>query len=567
MAKLDNSLYTTVKAHIDNNYEIPSDLKYEPLKVMDQTFEIFVDGGRVVSINVPSKLPITYINFLKGLVGALQADISSHENVPHYPNSFDKNSFQGLFKKMETDVTGECETLYAVSPMSAEWRRELTKFVPKEDPIEIVKSKNYGVCTKRPYVYFGVPEGAAYYGITHNNEEKQIIKHLFEARLLAGKQGPIYKAEVISSVTASPVLFGKQKAEVVSYVQFTLNSVEQDTSDVWKKTEEFISINSLLFANDNSTIFTRGDPHAVAKGQRYLQEMVALLQAPNNLSKESFLLKFNFLVVLLESFNSKQLTQMTESLEIYKTSKNLAISGMWTIYRDALSVTRSTEAYEHIKTWVLNKKIVGEEAAEVISIMGGSLSNSSVDLAKDFFKFAIEPAVVELQYVNNSVLLASSKLLRFVDDLFIIETAIPYLEKELKHAIQTDDTNKAQVYVTVLGNLAHPSILKVFSPYLEGHIPVTKYLRTQIVTNLKALAYLKNEYVRAVLFSILRNTGEIYEVRVAAALNLFVAVPTAEMMQVLAHMTHFDPSTHVRAVLTYSINSAASLKHPRFTEL
>ncbi|CAB3258668.1 unnamed protein product [Arctia plantaginis] len=569
VAKLDNALYTTVKTHILNNFEIPSDLKYKPLKVMDQTFEIFVDGGRVVSINVPSELPIPYTNFLKGLVGALQADLSPHGNVHDYPNGFDKTTFQGLFKKMETDVTGECETLYSVSPMAAEWRRELTKYVPKEDPIEIVKSKNYGVCSKRADVYFGVPEGAVFKGMTHNNEEKQMIKHAFEARLLVGKQGPIYKAEAISSVTASPIVFGKQKPEVVSYIKFTLNSVEQDTSESWKKTEEFSSINSLLYTSDNSSIFTYsyGDQEGVSKAYHYLKEMSPLLQDPNNLSKEGFLLKFNFLVNLLASFNSKQLIQMTESLENSKTSKNLAKTGIWTIYRDALSVAGTTVAYEHIKSWVLNKKIVGEEAAEVITVMGASLSNPSLDLAKDFFKFAIEPAVVELKYVNNSALLATSKLLRSVHDPFIEETVIPYFNKELNDAIQNDDTSKAHVYITVLGNLAHPRILKVYSPYLEGHIPVTKYLRTQIVTNLKALAYLKNEYVRAVLFSILRNTGDIYEVRVAAALNLFIAVPTAEMMQVLAHMTHFDPSTHVRAVLSNSITSAASLKDPRFKEL
>ncbi|CAH1643965.1 unnamed protein product [Spodoptera littoralis] len=88
-----------------------------------------------------------------------------------------------------------------------------------------------------------------------------------------------------------------------------------------------------------------------------------------------------------------------------------------------------------------------------------------------------------------------------------------------------------------------------------------------MVISLKTLANKKDEYVRAVLFSILRNTAEPYEVRVAAALNIFLAFPTSEMMQIMAHMTNDDPSVQVRGVIATSISFAANLKDPRFAQL
>ncbi|XP_075987385.1 uncharacterized protein LOC142984007 [Anticarsia gemmatalis] len=569
LAKLNNPEYAAVKSKIANNKETPSDLKFQPLKDLDQVFEIFIEGGRVVSLNFPTSFSVVNENLLKALVSAIQVDVSAFGHVHEYPNSFDKESFQGLFKKVEADVTGECETLYSVSPLSAEWRRELPEFVAEQDPIEIVKSKNYGSCSKRVVHQFGVPEGAVWKGIAEDNDEKQFIKHTSEARIVAGKQGTIYKSEVVSSVSASPLLVGKQKVEVYSYVSFYLKSAVEDSAK-WQKAKEYRSVKSLLFSMDNSyTFFTLGAEQNIAKAQQILQEITPFLQNPNKLPQSQFLTKFNVLIYVIAALNAEQLKTLTSSIDIAKNSKNVAKAGMWTIYRDAVAQAGSTAAFEEIKSWVENKKIEGEEAAEVVTAIGASLVNPSHSVLNEFFKFATSDVVIQQKSLNNSALLAVSRLYSYADDdQFVLETVIPHFAKELKHAIQNGESSKAQVYVKVLGNLAHPAILNVFAPYLEGSVKVSTYLRTQMVTVLKPLAsYRKNDQVRAVLYSILRNTAEPYEVRVAAALNIFMAFPTAEMMQVLAHMTHDDPSTQVRAVLANTIVFAAGLKDPRFAEL
>lgn len=552
--------------------DVPLDLNYQPVQITEQPFEVFVEGGRVISFIIPSSLSVENENLLKALISALQVDLSPSDHVHSFPNSYDKENFQGLFKKMESDVTGDCETLYSISPVSAEWRRELPKFASIEDPIEIVKSKNYGSCQRRVALKFGVPEGAVWNGIASENEEKQFIKHTSESRLLAGKEGTIYKSESISSVLANPLLFGTQKVEVYSFVKVYLSSVQQTNEVEWEKTEkkeeEYRSVNSLLFSMSESMFFPKVGDQNIANAQKLLQEITPLLQNPNQLPKADFLSKFNVLVRVLTSLSPKQLDQMTNSIVIAKSSKNVIKNNMWIIYRDAVAQTGTIAAFEQIKSWILTKKVQGEEAGELIHAISYTLRYPSYKVMTEFFDFVTNPVVTEQQFLNNSALLAATKFLRYANnDFFVVRTVISRFSEELKQAVEKGDSNKAQVYVRLLGNLAHPDILKVFAPYLDGRIAITKYLRIQIVASLKTLANMKNDYIRAVLFSILRNTAEPYEVRVVAALNIFLAFPTAEMMQIMSHMTNTDPSTEVRAVLANGINFAAGLKDPRFAEL
>ncbi|KAJ8707492.1 hypothetical protein PYW08_010744 [Mythimna loreyi] len=568
LAKLSQPLYAQLQDKKITYSNVPSDLNFQPVQFTDQPLEIFVEGGRVKSFNVPLILSVAHENLLKGLISALQVDISPFGHLDSFPNSFDQNTFQGLFKKMETDVTGECETLYTVSPVSAEWHREFPKLASEEDPIVIVKSKDYGACKNRAAIYFGLPESAVWNGLANENEEKQFIKHFSESRLVAGKQGTVFKSEVKNSVFVSPLLFGKQKAEVYSYVKVLLSSVQEISDAQWNKTAETRQIDSLLFSLSESMFIPKVTNQSIANAQKLLQDLTPLLQMPNELPKADFLSKFGILVRIIGSLNSEQLTLLTSSIDIAKSSKNVAKNGMWIIYRDAVAQAGTVAAFREIRTWILTKKIQGEEAAELISSIGAALRYPTKEVFTEFFDFAMNPVVMEQQYLNNSALLAATKFMRFSDEhLFVVNTVIPRLSKYLKQAIDDGDSNRAQVYIRVLGNLAHPDVLMVFAPYLDGSIRVTKYLRMQIVASLKTLANLKNESVRAVLFSILRNTAEPYEIRVLAALNIFMAFPTAEMMLVMAEMTNYDPSTQVRAVLANGLNLAAELKDPRFKDL
>lgn len=564
LAKLESPMFAQFHDQVTRE-EWPTGLDYNPVEKFEHPFEIFVQGGRVVSLKLPESLSVPNENLLKGLIGALQADLSTYNHVDDFPNSYDKENFQGLFKKIESDVTGECETLYSVAPVSVDWHRELPDFA--EDPIEITKSKNYDSCTKFVDFNFGVPEGAVWKGLALYNEEKQFIKHTTETRLLVGKHGTIYKSESFDSAVANPLLFGKQKAQVHSYISFNLLSIQPESSKEWVKSEEYRKVDSLIFRYDPKTIIKASEKY-IADAQKLLQEMTPLLQDPSVLPKSDFLSKYKNLIRLIMFMSPEQLAQLNNSIEVAKSSKNVAKNNMWIIYRDAVVQAGTYTAFQEIKNWIQSEKVKGDEAADVISSMASVLRVRTKKVMSEFYDLVMSPEVQKQEYFNTTALLAVSKFIASNgDDSFLMEKVIPRLSEELKKAIEIDDKNKAQVYVRVIGNLAHPEILKVFAPYLDGHVPVTKYLRIQMVISLKSLANTKDIHVRAALFSLLKNTAEPYEIRVAAALNIFLAFPSHEMMQIMAHMSGTDPSTQVRAVLTNGITFAAGLKDPRFTEL
>ncbi|KAG6446639.1 hypothetical protein O3G_MSEX004534 [Manduca sexta] len=604
-------------------------------------------------------------------------DLSPHRSIHSAQDNYDKEQQQGLYRKMETDVTGDCETLYTVSPVAAEWRRELPKFASEEDPIEITKSKNYGHCHHRVAYHFGVPDGAEWTGTAHRPEEEQFIRRATVSRILAGKQQrPIYKAETTSTVNVHPHLYGKQKAEVHSHVHLQLASVEQDHEPEWPQPEGNHVAKNLLYSmspkqiasHDSSSSSSSSESHehiraevqgkqrkprsakpqkviAISKvivkrndddtsassssssdsssayvndevpninepayaalymspqqhndkkqnpmnAQKLLQDIAQQLQNPNNMPKADFLSKFNILVRVIASMSTAQLAQTSRSIEAAKASNNNIKSDMWMIYRDAVAQAGTQPAFQQIKTWIESKKIQGEEAAQVVASLPTTLRYPTREVMTQFFKLARDPEVKDQSFLNTTALIASTRFINMGQvnnesahsfypthmygrlarkhDSFVLEQILPPLAADLQQAIERQESHKAQVYIKAIGNLGHPEILKTFAPYLEGQIKVSNYLRVQMVQNLQVLAHQKNKQARAVLYSILRNTAENYEVRVAAIQNIFMAHPTGAMMQAMAEMTYEDPSVHVRAALKSGIESAAQLKNPRYWNL
>ncbi|XP_028160656.1 vitellogenin-like [Ostrinia furnacalis] len=670
LARLENPQHATVHQELPGNRQLPSDLKYQPVDKLDQPFEININGGRIKSLNLPSDLPLAKENLLKGLISALQLDLSTYRHVRRPETGYDKKTEQGHFRKMETDVTGDCETQYDVYPAVPEWRRELPKFIKDEEPIMISKTKDYGHCHHRVAYHFGVPEGSEWSGAAHRNHEEQFIRRATVSRILSGKQGPIYKSETTSTVHVNPQMYGKDKAEVLSYVQLYLVSYEKDVEAEWQKPEHYREINNLLysitdkrvmitdrsssdesaedyfkadevfeattekkinrmrrsvhsseekkaasssmsasssegsiFMNDNvpennqpayAALYMMPQTRADKKqnpmnAQKLAQELAQQLQNPNNMPKADFLTKFNILVRVIASMSWEQLSLTSRGIEVAKSSNNKIKADMWMVYRDAVAQAGTMPAFQQIKTWIQNKKIQEEEAAQVVASLVYSLRYPTKDIMIQFFKLAVSDEVRQQKYLSSTALIAATKFINMGQvnnetahsfypthmygrlsrkhDAFVLEEILPRLSEDLKQAIQQGDSNKAQVYIKAIGNLGHRGILNVFAPYIEGKIPVSTYLRRQMVKNLRVLAHQKDVFARAVLFTILKNVGEPYEVRVAAIDNIFMARPTVSMMQAMAQMTHNDPSVHVRAVLKESIISAAELKIPHYRDL
>lgn len=149
----------------------------------------------------------------------------------------------------------------------------------------------------------------------------------------------------------------------------------------------------------------------------------------------------------------------------------------------------------------------------------------------------------------------------------VVQQYIPYFARALKEAVSREDSIKIRTHILALGSLAHPRILNVFEPYLEGKEPMTHFQRLTIVVALGQMAKTYPKVARPVLFRIYQNTGEATELRVAAVFQLMKTNPPAQLLQRMAQFTNDDQDPQVNSAVQSAIKSAASNLQPSEQQL
>lgn len=176
-------------------------------------------------------------------------------------------------------------------------------------------------------------------------------------------------------------------------------------------------------------------------------------------------------------------------------------------------------------------------------------------------------AQVNNQTARNNYPVNSFGRLADRNNRMVVDEVIPHLAKKLNEAVLRKDSPNVLVFVRALGNLAHPDVLSVFEPYLEGKKPVTDFQRLAMVVAMDSYRLNFRKTARSVLYKIYQNAGERHELRVAAVFQLILTRPDAAMLQRMAEQTNIEPNLHVRAAVKSAIESAAKLVAPEWTEL
>ncbi|KAL0267736.1 UNVERIFIED_CONTAM: hypothetical protein PYX00_009919 [Menopon gallinae] len=304
------------------------------------------------------------------------------------------------------------------------------------------------------------------------------------------------------------------------------------------------------------------------------------LQEPSHIPQINTLERFSILVRTIRTMSVEQLHQASEELWV-KESDNTGAQkpgrSYWMAFRDAVAQAGTGPALVIIKEWILTDKIHREEAAQIVASLAESTMHPTSEYMKQFFELVQDQKVMQQEYLNTSAIYTFTKLVRMAqvdrksihnrypvhafgrftpaDDRVVAEEYIPYFGSKLQQAVQEQDSPKIQVYIRALGNMAHPKILAIFEPYLEGELPMTDFQRTLIIVSLNDLSRTHPRIARSVLYKTFSNIGEIHQVRVAA-------VPPVNMLQRLAQYSHDDPSIQVRSAIKSAIESAALLKNP-----
>ncbi|KAK6620190.1 hypothetical protein RUM44_006591 [Polyplax serrata] len=327
--------------------------------------------------------------------------------------------------------------------------------------------------------------------------------------------------------------------------------------------------------------------------RKIAEQLGQALQDQTHLTKESTLEKFSILTKVLRTMNVKQLEQVVQELYTPEKENSQEVTGTarntWMVLRDALAQAGTGPALMTITNLITTQKLKGEEAAQVVSVLTETTRYPTTEYMNTFFELVKNPKVVTEAHLNTSAIYAFTKLVRLAqvnqktlhnrypvhafgyltsqDENTVVETYIPYFAQQLEQAIKEGDSHKIQTYIKALGNIAHPKIVQVFEPYLEGKQPMSDFQRTLVVVSLSKLTEVHPKLARSLLYKIYANTGEVYQVRVAAVYNLMKTNPPASMLQRMAQFTHEDPSYQVRSAVKSAIESAALLTTKDNSEL
>nr|CAD7414698.1 unnamed protein product [Timema poppensis] len=324
--------------------------------------------------------------------------------------------------------------------------------------------------------------------------------------------------------------------------------------------------------------------------RKIASEIGSELQYPDAIPKENTLAKFTILTRLVQVMSAKQLKEAGRSLYTpsNKPSSSRA-SNTWKAFRDAVGEAGTGPALVTLKEWIMSKKVRGEDAAELVSSLPRAALTPTPEYLNEFFKLATSPEVTKQSILNTSAILSFTNLVRMsqVDNstshkyypthLFgrfslknnsaVQQEYIPWLERALESAVSQADSPKIQLYIRALGNIAHPRILDIFEPYLEGEKNISTLQKVLMVVSMDKFSVLYPKIGRQVLYKIYQNMAQPHELRCAAVFQIMKAQPPANMLQRMAELTNEDPHAQVNAAVKSAIESAANLQGTRTMRL
>nr|ACU00433.1 vitellogenin [Bombus hypocrita] len=333
----------------------------------------------------------------------------------------------------------------------------------------------------------------------------------------------------------------------------------------------------------------------VAKSKELISQIANEMEDPNDVYKNHILEKYTILCNLLRTMNKEQMLQVDKHVrlsphELKSMDKTQVLKqNAWTVLKSVVAQAGTGPAFLVIKNWIEMKEVDSKRGADLLAKLPKTVRAPTAEYIMEFFKLATSETVKNDLALNSSAIIAFSELVYNAQvnrkglhnhypvhtygrltpkhDKTVTEYYIPYLEMELKKAVESGQSTVIQTYIMALGNIGHPKILPVLEPYLEGKVRVTVFQRTLMVSALAKLAENFPKLARSILYKIYLNTMEEHQVRCTAVFILMQTDPPLTMLQRMAEFTKIDNSKHVNSAVKSTLESLANLKDAEYQTL
>lgn len=121
IGKVSQPEFAEVHHQLTNGWDMDlsgQHLAYHQMPMSEKPFEVRLKNGAIHSLAVDRTMTNDQINQLKAIISPLQADTNAQNEIRCKHNQLpEQNGNNAVYKTMEPTVTGDCETLYDISPL------------------------------------------------------------------------------------------------------------------------------------------------------------------------------------------------------------------------------------------------------------------------------------------------------------------------------------------------------------------------------------------------------------------------------------------------------------------
>merc|ERR1719334_1253803 len=257
--------------------------------------------------------------------------------------------------------------------------------------------------------------------------------------------------------------------------------------------------------------------------------------------------------------------------------------GAYHSFLDLVSISGTNPAIKFIIEEVKSGKLVGENAAMIVSNAIRSAKTPTKQLLKELIDLLKHIAEQDNRPMISTVALAVTRLIhkacihetssvsdfpaksygRFCDEKTpeITRDLIPFLAEKL-FAARKSDVNQLLTYINALGNLGHDGAAMHLMKVVDD-VNFDVHARSVAVYQLRKTAATNPALYRPVLLQLIAHEAEADEVRMAAITILPVTLPTSFHLNKLAIRTWWEPSRQVSAYITSTLHALANPEFAR----
>lgn len=216
---------------------------------LNKPFKIHLENGVIRSLSVDNSMTNYEINQLKVIASQFQVDTNAQNRIQYRDNQLpEKQRNNAFYKTMEPLVTGNCETVYDISPIPQYLIQSHPEWVPlpelnqAKEFIQIVKSRVYNNCHETSDYHLDIAgrNELNTKGMGQNN------LYLSESRRIV-ISGSLERYTIQSSVTVNKVInrHNDNSPVLTDYVNVTLESVEQSTNGPQLRLENLMNLKNV----------------------------------------------------------------------------------------------------------------------------------------------------------------------------------------------------------------------------------------------------------------------------------------------------------------------------------